>query len=106
MKGVQDMGENMGHGTGTGSLIRASLGNRPCNDSDKVEDNTNQSGAGDNRGDGEVDLPEVAGESTTEEQQRNLQHQRQRLHHMVEVPGDDPIEFALSVLAMFNCGPS
>jgi len=58
----------MAHSAGTGSLVWAGLGNRPCDDSDKVEGNTNQGGAEDDRSDGEVDLPEVAGESATEEQ--------------------------------------
>ena len=49
-----------------------------------------------------INLPQIARERTSEEQQNNLQHQRQRLHHMVEVPRDDPIEFPLSILAAFD----
>ena len=106
MNSVQDVTEDMAHSACAGSLIRASLGSRSCNDSDKVENKTNRSEAEDDRCDGNVDLPEVPRESTAEEQQRNLQHQRQRLHYMVEVPGDDRIEFALSILAALDSSPS
>ena len=45
-------------------------------------------------------------EGTAKEQQRGLQHQRQKFHHVVEIPCNDAVEFPLPVLAAFNCGSS
>ena len=87
-------------------LIGAGLGSCTGNDDEKVEDDTKRSNAKDNGCDSDIDLPQIARESTTEEQQSDLKHQRQRLHHMVEVPRDDPVEFPLSILAAFDGGSS
>ena len=42
------------------------------------------------------------GEGTAEEEQRSLQHQRQRLHYVVEVPGNNAVKFTLSTLTAFD----
>ena len=42
------------------------------------------------------------GEGTAKEQQCGLQHQRQKLHHVVEIPRNDAVEFPLPILAAFN----
>ena len=96
----------MTQNVGTGSLIRASFENRPRNNDEKVKEDTKGSDTEDDGCDGNIDLPEIAGEGAAEEQQGDLQHQRQRLHHMVEVPRDNPVEFALPVLATLDGGPS
>ena len=95
---AEDVTEKMGRW----GLIRATVGSRPRNDNKKVEGKAQRSDAEDNRCDRNIDLPEVPREGRTEEQQRSLQHQRQRLHHMVKIPRDDPTQFLLSVVAPFN----
>ena len=92
-------------GMRSGCLIRAALGSCPCNDDEKVEDDTKRSDSKDNGCDGSINLPQITRERTSEEQQTDLKHQRQRLHHMVEVPRDDPIQFPLSILAAFDGSP-
>ena len=67
----------MAHDVGAGSLVRAVLGSCPRNDNGKVEDDANRSNAEDDECDGNADPPEIATKCTTEEQQRDLQHQRQ-----------------------------
>ena len=91
---------------GRGCLIRAALGSCTSDDDEKVEDDTKRSDAKDNGCNGNVDFPEITTEGTAEEQQSDLKHQRQRLHDMVEVPSDDPVELALSILASFYGRPS
>ena len=103
---VEDIVEDMAEDLGTRSLIWAALGDRACDDDEDIEEETERGHSEDNGCDGDIDLPKIAGEGTSEEQQRSLQHQRQRLHHMVEVPGDDTIEFALPVLTAFDGGTS
>ena len=49
---------------------------------------------------------EIVGEGTTKEQQCGLQHQRQKLHHVVKIPRNDAVEFALPVLTAFYCSSS
>jgi hypothetical protein len=96
----------MAEDAGTGSLVRADHGNCTCDDDENVEDHAERCHTDDDGCDGNVDLPKIAGEGTTEKQQCNLQHQRQCLHHVVEVPGDDPVQFPLSVLTAFDGRPS
>ena len=91
---------------GCGCLIRATLGSCTSDDNEKVEDDTKRCDAKDNGRDGNVNLPQIATEGTAEEQQSDLKHQRQRLHYMVEIPSDDPVELALSILAAFYGRPS
>ena len=86
-------------------LIGAGLGSCTGDDDEKVEDDTKRSDSKDDRCDGSINLPQIARERTSEEQQTDLKHQRQRLHHMVEVPRDDPIQFPLSILAAFDGSP-
>ena len=89
---------------GSRGLVRAALGSCTSNDDENVEDDTGHCHTKDDKCDSDMDSPEVAGEGTTEKQQCALQHQRQRLHHMVKVPGNDTIEFPLSVLAALDSG--
>ena len=100
------MSQNMSEDMCTGGLIRATLGSCACNDNESIEGNAKRGDADNNERDDGVDLPQISRESTTEEQQSDLQHQRQRLHHMVEVPVGDSIEFALSILAALDSSPS
>ena len=90
----------------TGSMIWTADGGRACDDGKNIEEDAKRGHPDDNGCDGGVDLPKIAGEGAGKKQERSLQHQRQRFHHMVEVPGDDPIKFALSILAAFYGCPS
>jgi hypothetical protein len=107
---AEDMGddvvEDMTEDAGTWGLIWAAHGSCACDDDENVEDDAERCHTEDDGCDGDIDLQKIAGEGAGEKQERSLQHQRQRLHHMVEVPGDDTIEFALSVLAAFYRCPS
>lgn len=58
-----------------GGLIWETLGNRPCNEDENVESETQRGYAKNNRRDRSIDLPKIARERTSEEQQRSLQHQ-------------------------------
>lgn len=40
------------------------------------------------------------------EKEGGLQHQRQRLHNGVEIPGDNVVKFSLSAPAPFECRPT
>ena len=73
---VNMRGGDAAQDTGTGSLIWATLGSRPRNDDEKVEEDAKRSEAEDDGCDSDVDPPEVVRERTTEEQQPDLQHQR------------------------------
>ena len=86
-------------------LIWAALRSRASNDNGNVEDDAGRGDPEGNGCDGDIDPPQIARERTTKKQQSGLQHQRQRLHHRVEVPRNDPIEFALSILATFDGSP-
>jgi len=93
-------------GIGARCLIWAALGSCTNDKDENVEDDAKRGETKDNGCDGDIDRPEVTRERATEKQQCNLQHQRQRLHHIVEVPGDDTVELALSILAAFDGIPS
>ena len=89
-----------------GGLIRTTLGNRRCNDNEKVEGDPERCYGKDHQRDGEVDLPKITRERATEQEQGSLEHQRQRPHHMVKVPRDDATQLLLSTVAAFNGRPS
>ena len=91
---------------GTRRLIRTTLRGRASNDDEKVRQESERGDTKDNPRNGQVDPPKVTRERATEKQQRGLQHQRQQLHHVVEVPHDHPVQFSLSVLAALDRGPS
>ena len=86
-------------------LIRTALRSCARKYEEGVEGKANERDTKNHRCDGEINLPKIAGEGAAEEQERNLKHQRQRLHHVVEVTGDDTVELALSILAVFDGGP-
>ena len=67
-EGVWDVTKDMC----TRSLIRAANKDRPCNEDEEVEENTECRDTKDNRCDSRVNLPKVPGECATEKQQRNL----------------------------------
>ena len=100
------MGEEVTEDTCTGGLIRAILRNGSRNDDENEEEDTERSDTEDDGCNGGINLQKVSGERTAEKQQRRLQHQRQRLHHIVKIPCNDPVQFSLSVLATFDRGPS
>ena len=71
-----------------------------------IKEDTKGSDTEDNGRGSSINLPKISGESTTEKQQRNLQHQWQRRHYMVKAPRDDSTELPLSTLATFDSRPS
>jgi len=93
-------------GMRSGCLIWTALRGRASSNDEEIEDDTEGGETNDNARDGDVDSPKVVRKGASEEQQRTLQHQGQRLHHMVEIPCDDPVELALPILATSNGGPS
>jgi len=104
VKHFLDLWNQVAKGIRSRCLIWAALGSYTSGDDENVENDAKQD---DNKNDGcngTVELPEIARECTTKKQQCNLQHQWQCLHHRVEVPGNDTVEFALSVLAPFYSG--
>jgi hypothetical protein len=99
---VEDMAED----AGARGLIRTAYRSRACDDNGNIEDHPERGHTEDNGCNDDVDPPKIAGEGAGEEQERSLQHQRQRLHYIVEVPGYDTIKLALPVLAAFYGRPS
>ena len=85
-------------------LIWTTPGGCTGKEDENVEDDAGCGDSEDNGCDGDIDPPEISRESTAEEQQGNLQHQWQRLHHIVEVPGDNPVELSLTILTAFDRG--
>ena len=77
--------------TRSGGLIWTALLGRSNKEDEDVEEETKRSDDDDNQRDGKADLPKVTSESASEEQQRNLQHQRQRLQYRVEVPSENAV---------------
>jgi hypothetical protein len=61
----------------------------PLDDDEKVGQNAKRGNAEDNECDGGVDHQEVPRKCSSEEYQRNLQHQRQGFHHTAEMPLTD-----------------
>jgi len=104
--GGENMVEDMAEGTSTGGLIRAARKNRPRDDDESVEDDPERSDTEDNACNSHLNLPKVERQGATEQQERNLQHQRQGLHHMVKVPGDDAVQLPLAILAALYPSPS
>jgi len=98
--------EDMAEDTCTGGLIRAAHRSCSRNDDESVKGGAERSDTKDDACDSHIDLPKVERQGTTEEQERKLQHQRQRLHHMVKVPGDDAVQFPLTILATLYGSPS
>lgn len=72
----------------------------------EIKEGTKRSDAEDNIRDGSVNLPKIERERATEEQQCNLQHRWQRLHHTVKVPRNSSVKFPPSTLAAFDRRPS
>ena len=101
----EDMG-NIAEDTRPRGLIWAARRGCPSDNEENVEDHPERSDTDDNARDGHVDIPKVAGQRTTEQQQRNLQHQWQGLHDVIEVPSDDATQFPLAILATFHGSPS
>ena len=64
---------------------------RSYDDNEKVEEYTERCDTDDNNPDGDAGLPKITGESATEKQQRGLQDQRQRPHHIVKIPYDNAV---------------
>ena len=92
--------------TRPGGLIRAALKSCPRDDDENVEEDPEPSDTNDDTGDSRVNIQKVTRQCATEQQERNLQHQRQGLHHIIKVPGDDAIQFPLAVPAAFYPSPS
>lgn len=106
MEYTDDVGKRKSKCTRARSLIRAARRGRPRDNDENIEDDPERSGTKDGACDSHVNFPKVEGQSTTEQQERNLQHKWQGLHHMVKVPSDDTVQFPLAVLAAFYGGPS
>jgi len=102
----EDMMVDMPEDMGPRGLIWAARRGCPRDDEENVEDHPEGSGTDDNSCNGHVDIPKVAGQRATEQQERNLQHQWQGLHHMVKIPSDDATQFPLAILAAFYGSPS
>ena len=92
----------MAEDTGTGCLIWAACRSRPRDDDESDPERSDTNDSCDSR----VNLPKVERQVATEQQERNLQHQWQGLHHMVKVPGDGPIQLPLTIPAAFYPSPS
>ena len=82
-------------------LMRPDRENHAHNDDVEVDHGTKKGDTDDNWRKGWVGFQEVAKEDTTVQQECGLQHQRQRLHDMV-----DAVQLPLSILAVFDAGPS
>ena len=106
MEVVMGMAEDVAKDTGTGGLVRATLQSCTRNDDKNIEENAERGYTKDDRRNGDVYFPEIAGERQTEKQQRGLEHQRQRLQHVFEVPRDNAIVLSLSVLSALDGRPS
>ena len=91
---------------GTRGLIWTAPGDRPCHQNEQVETGTEYGDREDKECNGGVGIPKVFGQSAAEQQECHLQYQRQRLHHMIEIPSNNPIQLPLPILAAFDCGPS
>jgi hypothetical protein len=92
--------------TSARSLIRAACRSCPRDDEESVEGDPERSDTEDNTCDSHINPPKVERQCATEQQERDLQHQWQGLHHIVEVPGDDAIQLPLPILAAFYPSPS
>jgi hypothetical protein len=91
--------------TSTRSLIWAAHRSCPRDDDENVEDGPERSDTEDDTCDGHINPPKVERQRATEQQERDLQHHWQGLHHVVEVPGDDAIQLPLPILAAFYASP-
>ena len=98
--------DDVSEDVGTRCLVRAVLESRPRDDDEEIEEGTKRSEGDENGCDGLVHLPKITREGATYKQQGDLQHQRQRLHYMVEIPGNDAAQFLLSVVVAPNGGPA
>jgi hypothetical protein len=109
-KQAEDEGEgmimDMAEDTSTRGLIWTARRSCPRDDKESVEGDPEPSDPNDNACDSHVNPPKVERQSTTEQQERKLQHQWQGLHHVFKVPGDDPIQLPLPILAAFYPTPS
>jgi hypothetical protein len=63
---IAEVEEDVAENTGSGGLIRAALGSCSCDDNENIEDDTERGDAEDNRSDGNINLPKIASECTTE----------------------------------------
>jgi len=110
MKQAEDGGEDvmvdMPEDMRPRGLIWAARRGCPRDNEENVEYHPERSGTDDNACDGHVNIPKVAGQGATKQQERNLQHQWQGLHDVVEVPSDDATQFPLAIPAAFHGSPS
>jgi hypothetical protein len=102
---VGDMAVDVADDTSARGLIWAALRSCPCDNDESVEDGPERSDTNDDTCYSYVNLPKVARQRATEQQERKLQHQWQGLHHVVKVPGDDAIQLPLAIPATFYAGP-
>ena len=72
---------------------------------EKINEDPKRSGTDDNRRDLSINLPKITRESTTEKQECDLQHRRQRLRHAAKVPRDNSVHFSLATLVAFDSRP-
>jgi len=100
------MAEDMAEDTSNRGLIRAVRKSCARDDGESVEDDPECSDTEDNACNSHLNLPKVERQGATEQQERNLQHQWQGLHHVVKVPGDDPIQLPLAIPAALYPSPS
>ena len=74
-------------------------------DDDQEEEETARGKTGDDPCNQMVDNGEVFGEGTTEEEERDLEHDGEQFYDDVEVPCGHPINLTLSVPVAINEGP-
>jgi len=77
----------------------------PRDDDENLEDDPERSDTKDNPCESHVNLPKVARQRAAEQQERKLQYHWQGLHYMVKVPGNDPFQLPLAILAAFYYTP-
>ena len=70
--GGEDMIVDMSEDMRPGGLVWAARRGCPRDDEEKVEDHPERSDTDDNARDGHVDIPKVAGQRATKQQQRKL----------------------------------
>ena len=103
---AEGMMMDMTEDTSNRRLIRAAPRSCPRDDDESVEDHPERSHTEDNACNSHLNLPEVERQGATKQQERNLQHHWKGLHHVVKVPGDDPIQLPLAILAALYPSPS
>ena len=85
-------------------MERTVIRDRRGDHDENVERQSDGGDSDDDRGDRQIDGPEVPREGIPEEKQSRLEHQGETLHHEIELPRDHSAEFALTVSAFVNFG--